>query len=178
MGWGEYNQISGSSTTLNYIPAANLPSVRKNLLFNPAQPPHHHYQHHLSLFLSLTLQNDPLLLSPGHIQRENEYLTWERPTYPDGLSSTAKMRTKHSINISASLTDGMYVSPQSGNPTQEDPSICAHSFSPINRCRHTICIFMNCCAMFTQAAWSIGTFGASPKEPAILWPSAATDGLR
>lgn len=26
----------------------------------------------------------------------------------------------------------------------------------MHRCRHTICIFMNCCAMFTQAAWSIG----------------------
>lgn len=68
MGWEEYNQILGSTMTLNYIPAANLPSVRKNLLFNP--PPH---QHHLSLFLSRYKMT--LLLCPRHIQREDEYLT-------------------------------------------------------------------------------------------------------
>lgn len=36
---GERDQISGSTTTLDYIHAANLPSVRKNLLFNPSQHP-------------------------------------------------------------------------------------------------------------------------------------------
>lgn len=57
--------------TLNYIHAANLPSVRKNLLFNPSQHPPPHPPPPPSLML----QNDPVLRYPGHIQRDDEYLT-------------------------------------------------------------------------------------------------------
>lgn len=91
---GKYNQISGSTVTLNYSvypcqPIFHLLGKSHCLipLSGPHLPP--------PLLLSLTLQNDPLLHYPGHIQPDNEYLTWERLTSPVGFSSTAKMRRKH-----------------------------------------------------------------------------------
>lgn len=74
--WREkYNQISGSTVPLNCIPAVSLPSVRKNLLLNPAQHPDPTPTPASPPFFFLTLQNDPLSLSSGHIQRKNKYLT-------------------------------------------------------------------------------------------------------
>lgn len=120
-GCGEYNQISGSTVTLNYTISLQpifhlLGKTYCLILLNtpPTTSPPFFLSHYKMILFCATL-----VIFNG----DNEYLTWERLTYPDGLSSTAKMRT-------ASLTNGMCVSVplQSGNPTQEDPSIWTHWF--------------------------------------------------
>ena len=44
--------------------------------------------------------------------------------------------------------------PNSGRPLNMHTLIWTHG--SMHRCRHTICVFMSCCAVFAQAAWSIG----------------------
>lgn len=142
---------------------SNLPSVRKNLLLNPPPPPPAPLPLFFLSHYKITLFHCPLVIFNERMNISRD----EGPTYPDGHSKYGKkIRTKHSINISASHTNGMYVynpavrKHSSGRPL--------HKRAHIRRCRHTICIFMNCCAVFTQAAWGIGTLRASPKESAIL----------
>ncbi len=178
MGWGEYNQISGSTMTLNYIPAANLPSVRKNLLLNPAKSPP-------------PPPPPPLPLSFSHVTKWPSFaLPWSYSTgewiFNVRKADLSRWPLKYSKN--ENKTQHQYFSrpyrryvcvpavrkSNSGRPLNMRTLIQTH----IHRCRRTMCIFMNCCAMFTQAAWSIGTLRASPKEPAILWPSAGREELR
>lgn len=147
MGREEYNQISGSSVTLNYIPAANLPSVRKKSIVEscsaPPPPPPISFSH-ITKWPSFAL---PWSYSTGKWifnVRKADLSRWPLKY------SKNENKTQHQYFSQPLLTVCMYPCSQE-TPLRKTPkNVHMHP----NRCRRTICIFMNCCAMFTQAAWS------------------------
>lgn len=154
-----YNHVSGSIKPLSCIPAVSLPSADTDPLLNPT--PHHlsflsHYK--TTLFLRL-YATGKLTFNVGMLSLSRWLLEYSKQN-----------KTQHQY---CSQPNGMHASLQSGN-LKSGRTPCTFFFVK-HRCRHGVWIFMHCCAVFTQTAWSIETWRTSPKESAILWPSAALD---
>lgn len=121
MACGEYNQISGSTMAAGIFSSMSI--------FHLLGKTYCLILHTTTTSPAFFLSHYKMILFCAHLVIFNRTMNiWREKGWPIWMGSQLQKNENNSINIAASLCNGMCVSLQLGNPTQDEPSIWTHWF--------------------------------------------------